>query len=69
MNKRILIFAAVVAAFGLKAQAKVRLPHLLSDGMVIQQNADAHLLGMGHTEEDGYGDDQLVDGKGADDGR
>lgn len=45
MNKRILIFAAVVAAFGLKAQAKVRLPHLLSDGMVIQQNADAHLWG------------------------
>ena len=45
MYKRILIFAAAIAALNLTAQAKVRLPHLLSDGMVIQQNTDAHLWG------------------------
>ena len=45
MYKRILIFAAAIAALSLTAQAKVRLPHLLSDGMVIQQNAEAHLWG------------------------
>lgn len=45
MNKRFLLFAAAVLATSATVQGKVRLPHLLSDGMVIQQNADAHLWG------------------------
>lgn len=40
-----MMFAAAVLALSGSAQAKVRLPHVLSDGMVIQQNADAHLWG------------------------
>lgn len=43
MHKRILIIAALMAAMCL--QAKVRLPHVISDGMVIQQNTDVRLWG------------------------
>lgn len=44
MNKRFLMIAAL-AAFAGSLQAKVRLPHLLGDGMVIQQDADVRLWG------------------------
>ncbi len=44
MFKRIFIISAV-ALTAVCAQAKVRLPHLVGDGMIVQQNADARLWG------------------------
>ena len=44
MNKRTL-FCAVLAVLAVGAQAKVRLPHLVSDNMVIQQQTDVRLWG------------------------
>ena len=51
MRKRILIFAAAALA-AISVQAKVRLPHVLSDGMVIQQNTEAHLWGWAKAKSD-----------------
>ena len=44
MNKRIFLCMALIA-LGIGAQAKVRLPHLISDNMVLQQQTDARLWG------------------------
>lgn len=44
MNKRIIIIVALIMSFVI-AQAKVRLPHLIGDGMVLQQNSEARLWG------------------------
>ena len=44
MNRRLLLWTVlVVTTIGL--QAKVRLPHLVSDNMVIQQQTDVRLWG------------------------
>ena len=43
MKKTIAIVALAVMALG--AQAKVRLPHLIGDNMVLQQQTDARLWG------------------------
>ena len=43
MKKTIAIVALAVIALG--AQAKVRLPHLIGDNMVLQQQTDARLWG------------------------
>ena len=44
MNKRTILFS-VLAAMALGAQAKVRLPHIICDNMVLQQQTDARLWG------------------------
>ena len=44
MNKKVLLFA-LLAAMATAGQAKVRLPHLVSDNMVIQQQTDVRLWG------------------------
>ena len=44
MNKKVLLFAMLVAV-ATAGQAKVRLPHLVSDNMVIQQQTDVRLWG------------------------
>ena len=44
MNKRFLIFAAATACFW-GVDAKVKLPNLVSDGMVIQHSSDVRLWG------------------------
>ena len=44
MNKRIGMMAAL-AAMVMGVQAKVKLPHLVSDNMVIQQQTDVRLWG------------------------
>ena len=44
MKKRILLISAV-AALTLGAQAKVRLPHLIGDNMILQQQTEARLWG------------------------
>ena len=44
MYKRILLFTAL-AALTIGVQAKVRLPHLICDNMVLQQQTDARLWG------------------------
>lgn len=44
MYKRILMFTAAATAV-LCLQAKVKLPHLISDNMILQQNTDARLWG------------------------
>lgn len=46
MTKRFLILLAS-ASLTLSTRGAVRLPHLISDGMVIQQNSDARLWGWG----------------------
>ena len=42
MSKRILLFMALVA-LTIGAQAKVRLPHMICDNMVLQQIGRAHV--------------------------
>src|SRR5574344_2530421 len=44
MNKRFLMFAAAASMF-FGSSAKVKLAHLISDGMVIQQQSDVSLWG------------------------
>ena len=44
MNKKTLLLAIVVAA-ATAVQAKVRLHHLVSDNMIIQQQTDVRLWG------------------------
>ena len=44
MNKRLILCAALAVAFT-GGQAKVRLPHLVSDGMVIQHSSSVRLWG------------------------
>ena len=44
MNKRVLLIA-VLAAMTIGLQAKVKLPHLVSDNMIIQQQTDVRLWG------------------------
>ena len=44
MNKRMILFT-VLAAVVCCVQAKVRLPHLIGDNMVLQQQTDARLWG------------------------
>ena len=44
MHKR-LFLCTVLIALAIGAQAKVRLPHLISDNMVLQQQTDARLWG------------------------
>ena len=44
MHKRLFLFTALIA-LTIGAQAKVRLPHLISDNMVLQQQTDARLWG------------------------
>ena len=51
MNKKGLLFMMLMAV-ATAGQAKVRLPHLVSDNMVIQQQTDVRLWG--------YGDDVVV---------
>ena len=43
-TKRIVMMLAA-AAIGMSTQAKVRLPHLIGDNMVIQQQTDVRLWG------------------------
>lgn len=43
--KRLFFVITVAAMVSLGAQAKVRLPHLIGDGMVIQQNTEVRLWG------------------------
>ena len=44
MNKKMLSLA-LMTAIAVGAQAKVKLPHLVSDNMVIQQQSDVRLWG------------------------
>ena len=44
MNRKFL-FTAVLMALAVGLQAKVRLPHLVSDNMIIQQQTDVRLWG------------------------
>ena len=44
MNKKMLLVAFMVAV-ATAVQAKVKLPHLVSDNMVIQQQSDVRLWG------------------------
>ena len=44
MNKRTILFT-VLAAMALGAQAKVRLPHIIGDNMVLQQQTEVRLWG------------------------
>lgn len=39
------LFALLLLPFAVGMQAKVKLPHILGDNMVLQQNTDAHLWG------------------------
>ena len=43
--KKNLIGLMVLAAITMGAQAKVKLPHLLCDKMILQQNTEANLWG------------------------
>lgn len=45
MDKRIFMIGAAALLMSIPGQAKVRLPHLIGDGMVIQQNSDVRLWG------------------------
>ena len=45
MKKLLTILA--FAALGINSQAKVRLPHIICDNMVLQQQTDARLWGLG----------------------
>lgn len=45
MNVRKLILQTVVALVAITVHAKVKLPHVLSDGMVLQQESDVRLWG------------------------
>ena len=44
MNKKLLSFAAL-ALITAGANAKVKLPHILGDNMIIQQDSEANLWG------------------------
>ena len=44
MNKKVLFFAMLMAV-ATTVQAKVRLPHMISDNMIIQQQTDVRLWG------------------------
>ncbi len=56
MYKRIFLFMALVA-LTFSAQAKVRLPHIICDNIVLQQQAvGCPPMGLGRTWEDGEGD-------------
>ena len=44
MNKKFLVLAALAFSF-MGAQAKVKLPHILGNNMIIQQNSEANLWG------------------------
>ena len=44
MNKKLVVLAALSFSF-LGAQAKVKLPHILGNNMILQQNAEANLWG------------------------
>ena len=44
MNKKLLALAAM-ALIATGAQAKVKLPHILGDNMIIQQDSEANLWG------------------------
>ena len=44
MNKRFIVLAALVACV-FSSNAKVKLPNLVSDGMVIQHSSDVRLWG------------------------
>ena len=44
MNRRMILFTVLALVAGC-AQAKVKLPHLIGDNMVLQQQADARLWG------------------------
>ncbi len=48
MNKKFLALAAL-ALITTGAQAKVKLPHILGDNMIIQQNIRSQPLGLGQT--------------------
>lgn len=43
--KRLFLMAIGASIFAMGSQAEVRLPHLISDGMVIQQNSEVRLWG------------------------
>ena len=45
MNKKLFPFIAMAALMAFPSEAKVRLPHVICDNMVIQQNADVNLWG------------------------
>jgi sialate O-acetylesterase len=45
MNRYSLLLLLILSLFADKAQAKVRLPHILGDEMVVQQDADVRLWG------------------------
>ena len=45
MCKRFLIISAIALTTIANVEAKVRLPHLISDNMVLQQNSDVRLWG------------------------
>lgn len=43
--KKLFLMAIGASFFAMRSQAEVRLPHLISDGMVIQQNSEVRLWG------------------------
>lgn len=45
MMKKLFLMAIGASFFAMRSQAEVRLPHLISDGMVIQQNSEVRLWG------------------------
>ena len=47
MSKRILIVSVLLLTAVLFLQAKVRLPHIISDNMIVQQTSKVHLWGWG----------------------
>lgn len=47
-----LLFTAALALVVAGAQAKVKLPHVLGDNMILQQNSDARLWGEAKPEHE-----------------
>ena len=45
MKHKLLLSIAALAVLSQSTQAKVRLPHLLGDGMILQQDTDVRLWG------------------------
>ncbi len=59
MNKKLLALAAL-ALITTGAKAKVKLPHILGDNMIIQQDSEANLWGWDKPGTTGQGNHFLV---------
>ncbi len=59
MNKKLLAFAAL-ALVTAGANAKVKLPHILGDNMIIQQDSEANLWGWDKPGTTGRGKHLMV---------